>query len=50
MNLLTLFLLFVKYGFLSFGGGYVLVPMLMADLVEQRHLMAGEEFARLLAE
>ncbi|MBQ7393704.1 MAG: chromate transporter [Lentisphaeria bacterium] len=49
MNLLTLFLLFVKYGFLSFGGGYVLVPMLMADLVEQRHLMAGEEFARLLA-
>lgn len=45
----VLFWLFVKYGFLSFGGGYVLVPMLMADLVDQRHLMTGEEFARLLA-
>ncbi len=49
MNLFALFLLFVKYGFLSFGGGYVLVPMLMADLVDQRHLMTGDEFARLLA-
>lgn len=49
MTLLLLFLLFVKYGFLSFGGGYVLIPMLIADLVEQRHLMTGEEFARLLA-
>ena len=49
MTLPVLFLLFVKYGFLSFGGGYVLIPMLIADLVEQRHLMTGEEFARLLA-
>ncbi|MBR4956228.1 MAG: chromate transporter, partial [Lentisphaeria bacterium] len=45
MTLPVLFLLFVKYGFLSFGGGYVLIPMLIADLVEQRHLMTGEEFA-----
>ena len=49
MTLFVLFLLFVKYGFLSFGGGYVLIPMLIADLVDQRHLMTGEDFARLLA-
>ena len=49
MSLPVLFLLFMKYGFLSFGGGYVLIPMLIADLVDQRHLMTGEDFARLLA-
>ena len=49
MNMFFLYLLFVKYGCLSFGGGYVLVTLFIHDLVEKYHLLSAEEFADLLA-
>ena len=49
MTLFVLFLLFVKYGFLSFGGGYVLITMFIHDLVEKYQLLTASEFANLLA-
>ncbi len=49
MTFWTLYGLFFKYGVLCVGGGYVLIPMLMADLVGARQIMTGEEFARLVA-
>ncbi|MGE4565584.1 MAG: chromate transporter, partial [Victivallaceae bacterium] len=49
MSLYTLYLLFVKYGLLSFGGGYALVPLLIADLVHHRGIMTSPEFGKLVA-
>ncbi len=49
MSMLGLYLLFIKYGLLCFGGGYVLVPLLLSDFVNHRALMGAEEFARLVA-
>ncbi len=49
MSLLSLYLLFIKYGLLSFGGGYVLVTLFIHDLVEKYHLITAGEFADLLA-
>lgn len=49
MSIFALYLLFVKYGFLCFGGGYALVPLITADLVNARGLMTPDEFAALIA-
>ena len=49
MNLFYLYLLFVKYGLLSFGGGYVLVTLFIHDLVEKYQLLTAGEFGNLLA-
>ena len=49
MSLFSIYLLFVKYGFLSFGGGYVLITMFIHDLVEKYQLLTASEFANLLA-
>lgn len=49
MNIFYIYLLFVKYGLLSFGGGYVLVTLFIHDLVEKYQLLTAGEFANLLA-
>ncbi|MBE6366689.1 MAG: chromate transporter [Lentisphaerae bacterium] len=49
MNIFYLYLLFIKYGLLSFGGGYVLVTLFIHDLVEKYQLISSSEFANLLA-
>lgn len=49
MSLFSIYLLFVKYGCLSFGGGYVLITMFIHDLVDKYQLLTGSEFANLLA-
>ena len=49
MSLLSISLLFVKYGLLSFGGGYVLVMLFIHDLVDKYKLLTSGEFANLLA-
>lgn len=49
MSLAALYLVFVKYGLLAFGGGYALVPMIIADLVDARRLMTAAEFGNLVA-
>ena len=49
MSIGFLYLLFVKYGLLCFGGGYMLVPLFIHDLVEKYHLLSYEEFGNLVA-
>lgn len=49
MSILTLFLTFVKFGLLCFGGGYVLVPLIIQDFVQTRKLFTSEEFGNLLS-
>ena len=49
MSLLSIYLLFVKYGLLSFGGGYVLILLFIHDLVDKYKLLTSGEFANLLA-
>ena len=49
MNIAAVYLLFVKYGLLSFGGGYVLITLFIHDLVEKYKLLTATEFGNLLA-
>ncbi len=49
MSYLELYLVFLKFGILCFGGGYMLVPLLTADLVENRHVLAPEAFRDLVS-
>jgi len=49
MSIGMLYLLFVKYGLLCFGGGYMLVPLFIHDLIEKYHLLTYEEFGNLVA-
>ena len=49
MSIFYLYILFVKYGLLSFGGGYVLITLFVHDLVEKYQLLTGSEFGNLLA-
>jgi len=49
MSIFFLYLLFVKYGLLAFGGGYVLITLFIHDLVEKYQLITAGEFANLLA-
>ena len=49
MSLWTLYALFFKFGLLCFGGGYMLVPLLTADLVERRGVLSVREFANLVS-
>ncbi len=50
MTLIELYLLFVKYGFLCFGGGYALVPLMLRDLTgEHYHALTPETFGALVS-
>ena len=50
MTPLTLFLLFLKYSALCFGGGYVLIPLLSADLVgAPPRPLSPELFSRIIS-
>ncbi len=49
MSLFNLALLFVKFGFLCFGGGYMLIPLLSADLVDRYKLLTLGEFSNLVS-
>ena len=49
MNPGTLFLIFAKYGCICFGGGFVLVPMLIAEMVEKRQVISMEVFGNLVS-
>lgn len=42
--LVTLFEAFYRYGYLVFGGGQVVVPIMIAELVEAKAYMTREEF------
>ena len=43
MIYLTLFLVFLKIGAVSFGGGYAMLPLLKAEVVDKRKYLSEEE-------
>ncbi len=43
-HLFGLFESFYRYGYLVFGGGQVVVPLMYSELVEMRSFMTGQEF------
>lgn len=43
ISLLKLFFIFVKVGAILLGGGYVILPILMSEIVEKRKLITEEE-------
>ena len=49
MSLFTLFWTFFKFGLVSFGGGYVLVPLLIAEFVERRGIITTDAFGNLVS-
>lgn len=49
MNLLQLYLLFVKIGAFTFGGGYAMIPLFQTELVNNYHFMTNAEFANFVA-
>ena len=49
IGLVKLFLLFVKIGLVTIGGGYVMIPLLQEEFVEKRKLMEIKEFANIMA-
>lgn len=45
----TLFLTFVKIGTFTIGGGYAMIPLIEADVVEKRKWVEREDFLDLMA-
>ena len=44
MNIfLELLISFVKIGFLTIGGGYVMLPMMQSELIDKKHWITEEE-------
>jgi chromate transport protein ChrA len=44
-----LYWIFFKFGLISFGGGYVLLPLLITELVEKRQVITLETFGNLVS-
>lgn len=44
----ALFLTFLKIGVVAFGGGYVMIPMIEAEVVNRRKWIAKDEFLNLV--
>lgn len=49
MNLLILFYQFAKFGLLCFGGGYMLIPLFIAEFVGDGKLLTPERFGNLVS-
>jgi len=49
MNLLFLFLQFVKFGALAIGGGFTILPLLYDTFVEQQHFFTPDAFGNLIS-
>ncbi len=48
MGVLNLFIAFFRVGLLSFGGGYVLIPLIEKEVVSNYHWLTQEEFLQIL--
>ncbi len=44
-----LFKTFFKIGFITFGGGYAMIPLIEAEVVDRRQWLAKDEFLNLIA-
>ena len=42
-ELINLYFLFIKLGFMNFGGGYALFPILQKEIIEKRNWITNEE-------
>ncbi len=49
LNLLLLFREFAQFSLLCFGGGYMLIPLLIKEFVEKQQVLTLAEFGNLLA-
>lgn len=49
MNLFKLFIIFLKIGTMTFGGGYAILPLLQKEIVEKHKLATKEELAQYYA-
>lgn len=49
ISMIKLFLLFVKIGLMTIGGGYVMIPLLQEEFVTKRKLMEAKEFCNVMA-
>lgn len=49
MSMMQLFWVFLKFGLLCFGGGYMLVPLFTADLVGGYRVLSQEDFVNLVS-
>ena len=49
MSILSLFWTFFQFGLVSFGGGYVLVPLLIAEFVNRRGIISMDAFGNLVS-
>ncbi len=47
--MISLFLLFTKIAFFTFGGGYAMIPLFQSELVERCKLLSPEDFANMVA-
>uniref|UniRef100_A0A7C3RKU3 Chromate transporter n=1 Tax=Dictyoglomus thermophilum TaxID=14 RepID=A0A7C3RKU3_DICTH len=48
MKLTDLFFIFLKIGWLTLGGGYVMIPLFLEEIVKRRNYMDEEEFIKTL--
>jgi chromate transporter len=48
-SLLNLFLVFLKVGALTIGGGYVMVPIFLEEIVSKRHWLTEDDFFKVLS-
>ena len=49
MNLFKLFIIFLKIGAMTFGGGYAILPLLQKEIVEKHKLTTIEELTQYYA-
>ena len=42
--LIVVFIVFLKIGFVFFGGGYVAIPVIYRELVTNLHLLTEQQF------
>ncbi len=47
-SLFTLFRSFFKIGLFTFGGGYAMIPLIEAEIIDRRKWLARDEFLELL--
>ena len=49
INLISLFLIFVKIGAILLGGGYVILPIMINEFTEKRHLVQRDDIVNYFA-
>lgn len=49
MNIMKMFLIFVKIGTFTLGGGYAMIPLIEEEIVEKNRWISAEEFIDIIA-